>query len=209
MDASRQLPTHGDGLLDMREPARTPLESMVNEVTDARADMLRGDGANARDGYRERGPATPVGGIAPRIPELRAGAYFPEGVIGRCSRADRAVATAAAEPWANGVPTRRMERIARKMGMGRPSRDQVGAMRGSLDAEVGESASRDPGGIEAPRLFLDAAYAKRGRDGRVRSARRPPPRARRSRTRGPTRSRTRASPPSTGAASAPTTCGSA
>ena len=171
MDASRQLPTHGDGLLDMREPARTPLESMVNEVTDARADMLCEDGADARDGYRERGPATPpVGGIAPRIPELRAGAYFPEGVIGRCSRADRAVAAAAAEPWANGVPTRRMERIARKMGMGRPSRDRVGAMRGSLDAEVGEPASRDPGGIEAPCLFLDAAYAKRGRDGRVRSA---------------------------------------
>lgn len=136
MDASRQLPTHGDGLLDMREPARTPLESMVNELTDARADMPCEDGANARDGYRERGLATPVGGIAPRIPELRAGAYFPEGVIGRCSRADRAVAAAAAESWANGVPTRKMERIARKMGMERPSRDQVGAMRGSLDAEV-------------------------------------------------------------------------
>lgn len=120
MDASRQLPTHGDGLLDMREPARTPLESMVNEVTDARADMPCEDGANARDGYRERGPATPVGDIAPRIPELGAGAYFPEGVIGRCSRADRGAAAAAAEPWANGVPTRKMGRIARKMGIGGP-----------------------------------------------------------------------------------------
>lgn len=169
MDASRQLPTHGDGLLDMREPARTPLESMVNEVTDARADMPCEDGANARDGYRERGPATPVGDIAPRIPELGAGAYFPEGVIGRCSRADRAAAAAAAEPWANGVPTRKMGRIARKMGIGGPSRDQVGAMRGSLEAEPGEPASRDPGGIEAPRLLLDAACVKRGRDGRARS----------------------------------------
>ena len=169
MDTSRQLPTHGDGLLDMRELARTLLESMVNEVMDARADMLCEDGANARDGYRERGLATPVGDIAPRIPKLGAGAYFPEGVIERCSRADRAGAAAAAESWANGVSTRKMERIARKMGMERLSRDQVGAMRGSLDAEAGEPASRDLGGIEVPCLLLDAAYVKRGRDGRVRS----------------------------------------
>ena len=59
MDTSRQLPTHGDGLLDMRELARTLLESMVNEVMGAQADMLCEDGANARDGYRERGLATP------------------------------------------------------------------------------------------------------------------------------------------------------
>ena len=70
MDTSRQLPTHGDGLLDMREPARTLLESMVNEVMDAQADMPCGDGANAL-----------------RIPKLRAGTYLPEGVIERYPRA--------------------------------------------------------------------------------------------------------------------------
>ena len=79
----------------MREPARTLLESMVNEAMDAQADMPCGDGANARNGYRERGPATPVGVIALRIPELRAGTHFPEGVIGRYPRADRAAAAAA------------------------------------------------------------------------------------------------------------------
>ena len=89
MDTSRQLPTHGDGLLDMGELARTPLESMVSEVTDAQADMQRGDGADARDGYRERGLATPVGDITPRMPEPRAGAYFPEGMIERYSRAEQ------------------------------------------------------------------------------------------------------------------------
>ncbi len=71
MDTSRQLPTHGDRPLDMRELARTLLESMVNEVMDAQADMLCGDGANARNGYRERGLVTPVGDITLRIPKLR------------------------------------------------------------------------------------------------------------------------------------------
>ena len=169
MDTSRQLPTHGDGLLDMRELARTLLESIVNELMDAQADMLCEDGANARNGYRERGLATPVGDITLRIPKLRAGTYFPEGVIERYSRADRAVAAAVAESWANGVSTRKMEQVARKMGIGRLSRDQVSAMCRSLGAEVGEPASRDPGAIEVPYLFLDATYVKRGRDGRVRS----------------------------------------
>ena len=59
MDALQQLPTHGDGLLDMRELARTLLESMVNEVMDAQADMPCEDGANSRNGYRGRGLATP------------------------------------------------------------------------------------------------------------------------------------------------------
>lgn len=35
----QQLPTHGDGLLDMRELARTLLETMVNEIMGAQADM--------------------------------------------------------------------------------------------------------------------------------------------------------------------------
>lgn len=169
MDASRRLPARGDGPLGMRELARTLLEPMVNEVMDARADMLCEDGANARNGYRERGPATPVGDITPRIPKPRAGTYFPEGIIERHSRADRAVAAAVAESWASGVPTRKMERIARKMGMEGLSRGQVSAMCRSLDAEVGEPASRDLGGNEVPCLFLDAAYVKRGRDGRVQS----------------------------------------
>ena len=162
MDTSRQLPTHGDGLPDMREPARTLLESMVNEVMDAQADMLCGDGANARNGYRERGPATPVGVITLRIPELRAGTYLPEGMIERYPRTDRAAAAAVAESWANGVSTRRMERIARKMGMERLSRDRAGAMCRSLDAEVGEPASRDPGGIEVPAVgTAPAAWSSR------------------------------------------------
>ena len=130
--------------------------------------MPCGDGADARDGYRERGLATPVGDITPRMPKLRAGAYFPEGMIERCSRADRAVAAAVAGSWANGVSTGKMGRTARKMGMERPSRDRVGAMCRSLDAEVGELASRDLGGIEVPCLLPDATCVKRGRDGRAR-----------------------------------------
>ena len=83
MDTLQQLPTHGDGLLDIKELARTLTGAMVNEIMDARADMACEDGATARNGYRERGLATPVGDIVLRIPKLRAGTYFPEGLIER------------------------------------------------------------------------------------------------------------------------------
>lgn len=89
MDTLQQLPTHGDGPLDMRELARTLLETIVNEIMDAQADMACEDGAAARNGYRERGLTAPVGDIVLRIPKLRAGTYFPEGLIERYSRAPR------------------------------------------------------------------------------------------------------------------------
>ena len=169
MDTLQQLPTHGDGLLDIRELARTLLESMVNKVMDAQADMLCEDGANSRDGYRERGLATPVGDITLRHTQARAGTCFPEGIIERYSRADRAVAAAVAESWANGVSTRKMERIARKVGIERLSKDQVSAMCRSLDAEVGELVTRGLGGIEVPYLFLDATYVRCRSGGRAQS----------------------------------------
>mgnify|MGYP003375493069 FL=1 len=73
MDTLQQLPTHGDGPLDMRELSRTLLETMAREVMDAQADMLCGDGrtsetatagaaspppwATSRSAYPSRGPA--------------------------------------------------------------------------------------------------------------------------------------------------------
>lgn len=129
---------------------------------------LRGRGQRAQQLLRA-GPATPVGDIVLRIPKLRAGAHFPEGIIERYSHADQAVAAAVAESWTNGVSTRKMERIARKMGIGRLSKYQVIAMCRSFDAEVGELASRDLGEIEGPYLLLDATHVKCRRDGRVQS----------------------------------------
>mgnify|MGYP000096166025 FL=1 len=62
-----------------------------------------------------------------------------------------------------------MERIARKMGIEGLSKDQVSAMCRSLDAEVGELATRGLAGVEVPYLFLDATYVECRRDGRVQS----------------------------------------
>lgn len=64
---------------------------MVNAIIDAEADQLCAGGANSRNGYRERNLATCVGDITLRISKLRSGSFFPENVVERYQRVDRAV----------------------------------------------------------------------------------------------------------------------
>ena len=170
MDTLQQLPTHGDGLLDMRELARTPLESMINELMDAQTDMLCEDGAIDRNGYRERGLATPVGDITLRIPKLRAGTYFPEGIIERYSRVDRAVIAAVSEMVTDGASAGKVKRVAQAMGIDRMSASQVSRMCSSLDEPVADLRKRGLSDVTHSYIWLDATYIKCRGAGRVRSA---------------------------------------
>lgn len=56
------------------------VESVVNEIMDVLAEDTYADG-NQRNGYRERSLATTVDVIHLRIPRLRRGSYFPEGLL--------------------------------------------------------------------------------------------------------------------------------
>ncbi|WP_130811220.1 IS256 family transposase [Olsenella sp. Marseille-P4559] len=170
MDSLQQIPTDSDGSADLRELARVLLGTMAGAVMDAQADALCEDGANVRNGYRERGLVTAVGPIAMRIPKLRAGTCFPEGIVGRYSRAGRAVAAAVAGMYANGVSTRKVRRVAERTGIDRLSADQASAICGSLDEGVAALASRTFEGLDFPYLFPGATYTRRRRDGRVQSA---------------------------------------
>ena len=144
-------------------------ESPVDEAMGAQADEAC-EAGNQRNGYRERRLATSVGAINLRIPKLRAGSHFPEDPIGRCSRAGRAVVAAVSEMAADGASTRRVERAERSMGMGRMGSGQVPRMRSSLDDAVADMQQRDLSDVKYPYIWLDAAYIKRGGDGRVQSA---------------------------------------
>lgn len=106
------MPRFDDGMVNMAELIRAMAESLVNEIMDAQADEAY-EGGNRRDGHRERKLATGVGTINLRIPKPRAGSYFPEGLIERYSRVDRAVIAAVPEMAANGVSTRKVKRVAR------------------------------------------------------------------------------------------------
>ena len=139
----RDMPVTGGEPFDLQALTRALLESALNAIMDEQADMACEGGANSRNGYRERGLVTPAGKITLRIPKLRCGTYFPEGMLERYSRADKAVAAAVAEMYANGVSTRKVERIAQRMGIDRLSSSQVSRICKRLDAEVAALRARE------------------------------------------------------------------
>ena len=163
-----QMPRSGDGMVNMAELIRVMAESPVDEAMDAQADEAC-EAGNRRNGYRERRLTTSVGTINLRIPKLRAGSYFPEDLIERYSRADRAVVAAVSEMVTNGVSTRKVKRVAQSMGIDRMSAGQVSRMCSSLDDAVADLQERDLSGARFPYIWLDATYIKCRDAGRVQS----------------------------------------
>lgn len=162
------MPRFDDGMVNIQELIRIMAESLINEIMDAQAEDACVDG-NQRNGYRERSLMTSVGAIHLRIPKLRRGSYFPEDLIVRYSRVDRAVIAAISEMVTCGVSTRKVERIAASMGIDRMSASQVSRICESLDDIVADLQSRDLSDVAFPYLWLDATYIKCRDEGHVSS----------------------------------------
>lgn len=145
--------------------ARALVEACVNEVMSARADAMCEETGTSRNGFRERGLETQVGAITLRIPKLREGTCFPEGIVERRGRVGRAVICAASEMFAPGVSTRKVGKVLEKVGAARLSEDRVSRICFELDAEVSELRGRDLSGLRFPYPWVDAAYAPCRRGG--------------------------------------------
>lgn len=169
VSAATGMPRFEDGSINLQEVLRQLAESVVNEVMSAEADQPCEATGNSRNGYRERMLTTCMGALTLRVPKLRTGSFFPEDVLERHQRVDRAVVAAVAEMHATGTSTRKVQRVAAAMGIERISKDQVSAICQSLDSEVEELSTRPPGDLPAPYLWLDATYVKCRRSGRVAS----------------------------------------
>ena len=73
------------------------------------------------------------------IPKLRSGSYFPDWLLERRRRAERALTTVVATCYLLGVSTRRMEKLVETLGITRLSKSQVSVMAKELDAQVESS----------------------------------------------------------------------
>src|SRR4051812_3057313 len=100
---------------------RQMLATFVNTLMSAEADALCGapygqaspDRMNVRNGYRQRDFDTRAGTIEVAIPKLRSGSYFPDWLLERRRRAERALTTVVATCYLLGVSTRRCARPPR------------------------------------------------------------------------------------------------
>ncbi|MFR5416162.1 MAG: IS256 family transposase [Collinsella sp.] len=151
---------------DAREFACRMLGSVMNALMDSEAQQMcgasrneRSDGReNSRNGYRPRSLKTAVGDVELEIPKLRHGTYYPEGMLARWSRVDTSVAAIVQEMYVCGVSTRKVERVASKLGISSLSSSEVSSLCSDLDAEVAEFRRRDLSGTPCCYLWLDATY---------------------------------------------------
>ena len=167
--AAGEMPKFADGTIDLRELFRELAESVISAVMDAEAEEMRSASGSSRNGYRPRTLSTCVGTLDLRIPRFRKGSFFPDDILERCQRTDRALMAAVAEMYGTGTSTRKVQRIAGRMGTGRFSKDQVDSMARSLDADVGELLARPLGDLAMPCLWPGATCVKRRREGHVSS----------------------------------------
>ena len=70
------------------------------------------------------------------IPKLRSGSYFPDWLLERRRRAERALTTVVAACYLLRVSTRRMEKLVETLGVTRLSKSQVSVMAKELDEHV-------------------------------------------------------------------------
>src|SRR5205085_7484790 len=122
---------------------------------------------NSRNGYRTRDFDTRTGTMAVAIPKLREGSYFPDWLLERRRRAERALTTVVATCYLLGVSTRRMEKLVERLGITRLSKSQVSEMAKDLDAQVADFRHRPLD--QGPYTFLaaDALVLKVREGGRV------------------------------------------
>jgi len=154
---------------------RELLTTFVNALMSADADAVCGadygqrssDRVNSRNGYRHRDFDTRVGTVDAAIPKLRHDSYFPEWLLQRRRRAERALTTVVATCYLLGVSTRRMEKLVETLGITRLSKSQVSVMAADLDEQVESFRTRPLDAGPYTFVAADALVLKVREGGRV------------------------------------------
>src|SRR5215216_813424 len=154
---------------------RSMLTTFMNTLMSAEADALCGapygvpspERSNQRNGYRHRDFDTRAGTLDVAIPKLRSGSYFPDWLLERRRRAERALTTVVATCYLLGVSTRRMEKLVESLGITRLSKSQVSEMAKDLDGQVADFRHRPLDAGPYTFVAADALVLKVREGGRV------------------------------------------
>lgn len=118
-----------------------------------------------RSGYRIRRFDTRLGTVYLAVPKLRQGGYIPFFVTEK-KRSEQALIQVVQECWLNGVSTRKIENIAKKLGIESISASEVSQINKGLDDMVSEFRTRKLE-KEYPVIWADALYEKIREDRRI------------------------------------------
>lgn len=155
----------------LREMVRTFVQSLMSAEADALCGAPYGERSeertNRRNGYRARDFDTRAGTIDLAVPKLRTGSYFPDWLLERRRRAERALVAVVAECYVRGVSTRRVDGLVKTLGIEGISKSQVSELAKSLDEGVEAFRSRPLDGGPYTYVWLDALFMKVREGGRI------------------------------------------
>jgi putative transposase len=154
----------------LREGVQTLAQALMEVEVSARIGAERGqrtpEGVTQRNGYRPRDWDTRVGTVELQVPKLRAGSYFPSLLEPR-RRAERALAAVVMQCSVEGVSTRRVDDVARSMGLEGISKSLVSRICAELDELVAAWRSRPLDTGPYPFVWVDALAMKVREGGRI------------------------------------------
>jgi putative transposase len=154
---------------------RRLVQPLVQEVLEAEMEQVlgasKGERTPSRVGYRSgyytRGLVTRVGRLELRVPQDRQGRFSTE-VFDRYQRSEKALVSALAEMYIQGVSTRKVRAVTEELCGHAFSASTVSSINRKLDDELA-TFSRRRLDMEYPYLVLDARYEKVRVDGVIRS----------------------------------------
>jgi len=149
------------------DPVRALLQNFAELLMGAQADAMcnceyrkRGEQrTNRRNGYRHRDWDTRAGTIDLAIPKLRKGSYFPDWLLEPRRRSEKALWVAIATAYLVGVSTRRVDKLAKALGIKGISKSHVSHIAGQLDEDVKAFRERTLT-ASYPYVWLDAVAIK-------------------------------------------------
>ena len=147
--------------------AQRMMDAEVEAVCGAGYGEVSPDRVNSRNGYRRRDWDTRAGTVELAVPKLRQGTYYPEWLLERRRRAERALATVVATSYLLGVSTRRVEKLAESLGVTKLSKSQVSVMAAELDEMVASFRSRPLDAGPYAFVWIDALTQKVREGGRT------------------------------------------
>jgi putative transposase len=150
----------------VRVLAQALMEADVSAQIGAEHGQRTPDRLTHRNGYRPREWDTRVGTVELAIPRLRQGSYLPAWLEPR-RRAERALCAVVAQCYVEGVSTRRVDDIARAMGIDGISKSQVSRICAELDTQVTAWRNRPLDAGPYPFVWIDALSMRVREGGRI------------------------------------------
>ena len=167
--AKRMLDEHADFVRGaVAVVASELMEAEISKEIGAGLGEISAERVTHRNGYRPRLWETRVGEIELAVPRKRDGSsYFPSFLEPR-RPCEQAIVACVMEAYANGVSTRKVDRLVEQLGIHGMSKDRVSGLCRELDERVDAFRNRPLEG-EYPYVWLDAKHLKIRDRGHVRS----------------------------------------